>query len=55
VSVPLVNDDYRGALIKTSDGRPVAVWTRGGGIRPQVLLEPPDPPGTALKTTVFVP
>lgn len=55
VSVPLVDDDYRGALIKTSDGRPVAVWTRGGGIRALAIVEPSPRPEVAKKVAIFVP
>ena len=55
VSVPLVDDDYRGALIKTSDGRPVAAWIRGAGIRQLETVEPVAPPGAAEKAKIFEP
>jgi len=55
VSVPLVDDAYRGALISTHDGIPVAVWTRGGGTRLLEIVEPLAPPGAAEKATLFVP
>ena len=55
ISVPLVDDDYRGALITTSDGRPVAVWIRGDGIRQLETVEPVAPPGAAEKAEIFVP
>jgi len=54
-SVPLIHDDYRGALIKTSDGRPVAAWARGSGVRMLVQVEQPAPVDTVEKVVVFVP
>lgn len=55
VSVPLVDDDYRGALIKTSAGLPLAVWTRKSGIRVLENLEPAASSEAAPKATIFVP